>query len=83
MNEVEWLKSLDNTGPAPLVDVLPGVMHAIRTAEPEPDSERIYQLAAVVALLVGGLALVLGLPALTPGLDPFGGLAESFNLVLR
>ena len=81
MNEVEWLKSLDGPRPAPLVDVVPGVMRAIRAVEPDP--VRIYQYAAAAALLAGVVSLIVGLPALTSGPDPLSGVAEAFNLVLR
>ncbi len=81
MNEVEWLKSLDTPGAAPVVDVVPGVIQAIQSVE--PDSARIYQVAAIAALLIGAVTLMIGLPALSDGPNPLDGLAESFNMVQR
>lgn len=83
MNEVDWIKSIDQAdAPAARVEVAPQVMRAIRAARRE-DGERMFGIAAAVAVAAGIVSLLLAWPTWIAPESPITGFDEAVRLVLQ
>jgi hypothetical protein len=85
MDEVRWLRSLEESRGTDLasIDVAPGVMRTVRALEAQEASDRLFPIAAAVALVAGAAAMALALPTWLATQTPLGDLTETFDLVLR
>jgi hypothetical protein len=85
MNELEWIKSLDRTGPedAPEVDVANSVMRQIRSRQNAGRDRDPFGIAALLATLAGGGAVAYAVVAWSAFQDPLLNLFDSVKLVLQ
>jgi hypothetical protein len=82
MNEVDWIKSLDQPSPdVPKIDVTAGVMRAVRSIRREDAA--VFSIAAIFAAVAGVAAIALALPVWFAAQDPLAGFADAFDVVLK